>query len=139
MFQKVVSPPPPMSGVRAATSSMLNLPSEIETASPNFCVTISDRSVVVPPSVGKARAVLTGRIEPSPCWLALWPKSCSRWADTLSPGQSPSLLPSSPEQHVRLAAERNAILAVAAGEPLAEAGHASAETNPVERRETVAG
>jgi hypothetical protein len=67
VFQKVVSPPPPISGVFAAASSMLNLPSETEEASPNRCVNDNERSVVVPPSVGKASDVLTGMIDPSPC------------------------------------------------------------------------
>ena len=51
-FQNVVSPPPPRRGVRAATSSMLNLPSEIETLSPNFWETFRDRSVVERPGAG---------------------------------------------------------------------------------------
>jgi Carbohydrate-selective porin, OprB family len=71
-FQNVVSPPPPIRGVAANLSSMLNLPSEIETLSPNFWETFRDRSVVVPPRSGSANAVLTGTIEPSPCMLALW-------------------------------------------------------------------
>ena len=57
-------------GVAANLSSMLNLPSEIETLSPNFWETFRDRSVVVPPRSGSATAVLTGTIEPSPCMLA---------------------------------------------------------------------
>ena len=42
---KVLRPPPPTSGVFAAASNMLNLPTVTDTCSPNFWVTKKDVSL----------------------------------------------------------------------------------------------
>jgi flagellar P-ring protein precursor FlgI len=74
VFMKVSRPPPPMMGTREAGSSMLNLPTETEARGPKAWVMKKEVSWSCPPSRGKASAVFTGTIDPSPRLLASSPQ-----------------------------------------------------------------